>query len=96
MPLVTTDFRVPLERVAGMLYSRWSQEYFFIYMREEFNLDAMPVHDLAEPDPGAQVFYPAWRKQDRSIHILRQNFGTRRNRITDLRRFRARQDPGAN
>ena len=44
MPLVTTDFRVPLEQIAGMLMSRWSQENFFKYMREEFNLDAMPVH----------------------------------------------------
>ena len=55
MPLVTTDFRVPLEQIAGMLMSRWSQENFFKYMREEFNLDAMPVHDLAEQDPEAKV-----------------------------------------
>ena len=86
MPLVTTDFRVPLEQIAGMLMSRWSQENFFKYMREEFNLDAMPVHDLAEQDPEAKVINPAWRELDRSIRNLRKTLGDRRNWIGDLRR----------
>ena len=81
MPLVTTDFGVPLEQIAGMLMSRWSQENFFKYMREEFNLDAMPVHDLAEQDPEAKVINPAWRELDRSIRNLRKKLGDRRNWI---------------
>ncbi|MCY4459348.1 MAG: hypothetical protein OXC26_02940 [Albidovulum sp.] len=34
-------------------------------MREEFNLDALPVHALAELDPEARVVNPAWRELDR-------------------------------
>ena len=41
VPLVTTDFAMAMERAAGALFSRWAQENFFRYMREEFNLDAL-------------------------------------------------------
>ena len=84
MPLITTDFAVPMERAAGALFSRWSQENFFKCMREEFNLDALPVHGLAEPDPGMRVINPQWRELDRRIRRLRHRTGTLRNRIADL------------
>ena len=58
MPLVTTHFHIPMEQVAGALFSRWSQENFFKYMREEFNLDALAVHGLEMQDPEARVVNP--------------------------------------
>ncbi len=84
--LVTTDFRMPLEQAAGAMFSRWSQENFFKYMREEFNLDALPVHALAEIDPEACVVNPAWRELDRRIRRLRTRLGAQRNRVADLLR----------
>ncbi|MDE0406544.1 MAG: hypothetical protein OXN81_01675 [Alphaproteobacteria bacterium] len=90
VPLVTTNGRMPLERVAGAMFSRWSQENFFKTMREAFNLDALPVHALADPDPEARVVNPAWRERDRHIRRLRQKLGTLRNRIADLS---GRSDP---
>ena len=86
VPLVTTDMHTPMERVAGALFSRWSQENFFKYMREEFGLDALAVHGLVEQDPGARVVNPAWRRCDRRIRQLRQKLGTLRNRVADLLR----------
>ncbi len=84
VPLVTTDFSVPMERIAGALFSRWAQESFFKYMREEFNLDGLPVHGLAELDPDARVVNPARRELDRQISRLRSKLGTLRNRVADL------------
>ena len=86
VPLVTTDMHTPMERVAGALFSRWSQENFFKYMREEFGLDALAVHGLVEQDPEARVVNPAWRRCDRRIRQLRQKLGTLRNRVVDLLR----------
>ena len=86
VPLVTTDFSVPMERAAGALFSRWAQENFFRYMREEFNLDALAVHGLVEQDPEARVVNPAWRELDRRINRMRNRLGTLRNRVADLRR----------
>ena len=84
VPLVTTDFAMPMRLVAGALFSRWAQENFFKYMREEFNLDALPVHGLAAQDPDAPVVNPARRELDRRINRMRNRLGTLRNRIADL------------
>ena len=85
VPLVTTNGRMPLERVAGAMFSRWSQENIFKTMGEAFNLDALPVHALADPEPEARVVNPAWRERDRHIRRLRQKpgEGIRRVRILD-------------
>lgn len=86
VPLVTTDFTMPMEKAAGALFWRWAQENFFRYMREEFNLDALPVHALAEQEPQARVVNPARRELDRRINRLRNRLGTLRNRVADLLR----------
>ena len=53
-------------------------------MREEFDLDALAVHGLAEQDPDARVVNPAWRELDRRISRMRNRLGTLRNRAADL------------
>ncbi len=40
-------------------------------MREEFQIDSLPVHGLAAQDPQARVVNPAWRDQDRELRRLR-------------------------
>ena len=41
VPVITTHPQMPLVQVAGAMFSRWSQENFFKYMREQFNLDSL-------------------------------------------------------
>ena len=86
VPLITTHSRMPVEQVAGALFSRWSQENFFKYMREEFNLDALVVRGLEPQDPEARVVNPRWRAIDRNVQRFRQRLGTLRNGIADLAR----------
>ena len=86
LALITTNFSLSREQAAGALFSRWSQENFFKYMREEFQLDSLPVHGLADQDPQARVVNPAWRDQDRELRRLRQQLGTLRNRQAALLR----------
>ena len=86
VPLITTDPRMPMERAASALFSRWSQENFFKYMREEFNLDALAVHGLEAQDPDARIVNPRWRAHERNIQRFRQRLGTLHNRIADLSR----------
>ncbi len=86
VPLISTHSRMPVEQIAGALFSRWSQENFFKYMREEFNLDALVVRGLEPQDPEARVVNPLWRAIDRNVSRFRQRLGTLRNRIADLSR----------
>ena len=80
---ITTHPHLPVEEVAGALLSRWSQENFFKYMREEFHFDSLPTRGLAAPDPQARVVNPAWRELDREWRRLRTRIGALRARLSE-------------
>ena len=83
VPVVTTHPQMPLIQVAGAMFSRWSQENFFKYMREQFNLDSLPTHDLAPLDPDAQVVNPVRRALEKTIRRVRSRLATARNRLAE-------------
>ena len=65
--LLTTHFQAPLATLAASLFARWSQENFFRYLREHYDLDRL-IEYGTEPVPDAiQVVNPAWRKLDSQI-----------------------------
>ncbi len=72
-----------MQQVAGALFSRWSQENCFKYMRHEFNLDALPTHDLETLHPDTQVVNPARRELEKQIKRLRSRLGSLRNKTAD-------------
>ncbi|MCY4536026.1 MAG: hypothetical protein OXB91_11735, partial [Bryobacterales bacterium] len=82
--LVTTHPSLAAAQVAGLLRSRWTQENFFKYMREEFSLDHLPEHALVEVEADAWVVNPAWRLIDKELKKAR-------NKVGHLRRKRALQ-----
>ena len=81
VPMITTHPQMPLDQVAGAMFSRWSQENFFKYMREQFNLDSLPTHDLDPVDPDAQVVNPVRRALDKTIRRVRSRLAAARNRL---------------
>ena len=83
VPVITTHPQMPLVQVAGAMFSRWSQENFFKYMREQFNLDSLPTHDLEPLDPDAQVVNPVRRALEKTIRRLRSRLATARNRLAE-------------
>ena len=83
VPVITTHPQMPLIQVAGAMFSRWSQENFFKYMREQFNLDSLPTHDLEPLDPDAQVVNPVRRALEKTIRRLRSRLATARNRLAE-------------
>ena len=52
-------------------------------MREQFNLDSLPTHDLAPLDPDAQVVYPVRRALEKTIRRVRSRLATARNRLAE-------------
>ena len=83
VPVITTHPQMPLVQVAGAMFSRWSQENFFKYLREQFNLDSLPTHDLEPLDPDAQVVNPVRRALEKTIRRLRSRLATARNRLAE-------------
>lgn len=83
VPLVTTDPHKPMAEAAGAMFSRWSQENFFKYMRDEFNLDALPTHELEPLAADTMVVNPLRRAYDKAVRRLDHQLGRLRNRIAD-------------
>ena len=99
VPLITTHPQMPVQQVAGAMFSRWSQENFFKYLREQFNLDALPSHDLEPLEPDAQVVNPARRALEKVIRRVRSRLVAARDRLAaalqEQRRDTSRLDADA-
>ena len=80
VPLITTHPQMPLAQVAGAMFSRWSQENFFKYLREQFNLDSLPSHELEPLDPDLQVVNPVRRALEKTIRRVRSRLAAARDR----------------
>ncbi len=83
VPFITTDPHKPVAEAAGAMFSRWSQENFFKYMRDEFNLDALPTHELEPLAPDTMVVNPLRRAYDKAIRRLDHQLARLRNRVAE-------------
>ncbi len=61
VPLITTHPGMAMEEVAGAMFSRWVQENFFKYMRDAYNLDALPEQGFETLNDDTLVVHPAMR-----------------------------------
>lgn len=65
--LLSTDYRSDLRPIAAELFSRWCQENFFKYMRENYNLDRL-IDYRTEPIPDTtRVVNPRYRELEGQI-----------------------------
>lgn len=65
--LLSTDYRSDLIPIAAELFSRWCQENFFKYMKENYNLDKL-IDYRTEPIPDTtRVVNPRYREFDGQI-----------------------------
>ena len=65
--LLSTNYRATYTALAVSMFARWSQENFYKYMRQHYNLDRLAEYGTEPvPDP-IQTVNPAWRKLDSQI-----------------------------
>ncbi len=65
--IISSDFISSTEDIAVNMFSRWSQENFFKYMRENYNLDALVGYSLSSVDETKRVINPSYRKLEGQI-----------------------------
>lgn len=65
--ILSLDYRSEAARVAPAMFARWSQENFFKYMREQYNLDRLVDYGTMELPATFQVVNPAHRKLDGQV-----------------------------
>ncbi|RLB76845.1 MAG: hypothetical protein DRH24_17230 [Deltaproteobacteria bacterium] len=65
--LVTTDFLSDAAKIAGSMFSRWSQENFFKYMMQHFGIDKLLEYKTEPIAETTRVVNPAYRELDGKI-----------------------------
>ncbi|MDA1349321.1 MAG: hypothetical protein O3A47_10745, partial [Chloroflexi bacterium] len=65
--VVTTRRDLACETVAVRMFSRWQQENFFRYMRQEFALDHLPTTAVEPADPERSVPNPVVKDKTREL-----------------------------
>jgi len=76
--ILSTNYRADYTSLAVSMFARWSQENFYKYMRQHYNLDRLAEYGT-EPVPDLiQAVNPAWRRLDSQI---RAKTDTRRRQL---------------
>jgi hypothetical protein len=65
--VLSTDFRSNAVRLAGAMFSRWSQENFFRYSRQRFALDRLADYSTDDIPDTLRLVNPAWRELDGKV-----------------------------
>lgn len=65
--IISTAYRLNLETQAMGMFARWSQENFFKYMRQNFNLDRLVEHGVEEIVEETKVVNPKHRRLDGEV-----------------------------
>ncbi len=68
--ILSTDYRSDLKTITTEMIERWSQENFFKYMREHYNLDRLVDYSLEEVVDTTRVVNPEYRRLDGDVRRL--------------------------
>jgi transposase len=81
--ILTTRQDLEITEVAHRMFSRWRQENFLKYMRQEFALDSLVEYGTIEDDPLRDLPNPAWRVADKQYKKLRGRLRTLKARYAE-------------
>jgi len=69
--VMTTRQDLVAERIASRMFSRWTQENFFRYMRHEYNLDHLLTYDVEAADGDRLVPCPKYKEKSKAISRMK-------------------------
>ena len=69
--VMSTRQDLEMEEIAVRMFSRWSQENYFRYMRHEFDLDHLCTYDVEPADPERQGPNPERKKKEKELKRLK-------------------------
>jgi len=68
--ILATDYSTASGAVAAAMFARWSQENFFGYMREHYNLDRLIDYATEEVSETTRVINPQYRELDGEVRKM--------------------------
>lgn len=82
--IITTNKKISANDVAIKMFSRWAQENFFKYLRQEYDLDRITHYIVNEIDSEFKVVNPIHSKLTNKIKKLREKISRRQAQLYEL------------
>jgi len=82
--IVTTMQQGSMELIAGKMFSRWSQENFFQYMMQNYDIDKLTEYGIEAVDSEKMVVNPSYRKNEYSLKKLREKLARIKARFFNI------------
>lgn len=86
--VITTNYQLSTEKIALYMFARWSQENFFRYMRQEYDLDRIIQYGVSELDKNIKVVN---REYSNLTYRLKKNQGKDQSSAVQFISFRRRK-----
>lgn len=68
--VISTNFQMDFIQIAASMFARWTQENFFRYMRQHYNIDSLYDYCLEDIPDLTSVVNPKYREIDSKIRSL--------------------------
>jgi hypothetical protein len=82
--LVTTDYCNDSARIAGKMFSRWSQENFFKYMMKHYGIDKLFEYRVEKMDETILIVNPKYRELENRIRSQNGKLSRKKVEYSDL------------
>ena len=82
--VLSTDFQADFTEIAAHMFSRWSQENFFKYMMENFDIDSLTGYKPYGFNETKNVVNPMYRQLDGKVRSLVGILGRKKAKFHDL------------
>ncbi len=82
--IITTNKKISTVEVAVKMFSRWSQENFFKYMRSDYDLDRISHYVTNEIDGNCSVVNPTHSKLNRKLKKVREGIRRKKAKMFTL------------
>jgi len=82
--VISTAYSLPSRQIAIYMFSRWSQENFFSYMKQHYDIDALTSYKLGEFPGTKMVINPQWKHFDKKIRSQNGRLARKKAELGDI------------
>lgn len=90
--VITTNKKLSLILIAIYMFSRWCQENFFRYMRQEYDLDRIYQYAVQQLDDNIKVVNPVHSKLTYEIKKLNEKISRRKAELYEIQQKNCQDD----
>lgn len=83
--IVTTNYKLPILLIAFYMFARWTQENFFKYMRQEYDIDRIIQYGVDQIDPNTKVVNREYSNLTQGLKKIREKKARKQARLFILK-----------